>query len=359
MLEVQKYLQNNSIEELNKEFGTIVCKHESLPLMILNYDQLAGNKTHPINKECRALVLNSEDYSLVSRSFFRFFNWGETVTEQINFNWDNFIATSKEDGSLCNIFNWEGKWFANTRGSFGNGVINSWNKTWNEGFCEAMGIKSLEELDRWLIPDFSYSCEFVSPYNKVVRTYAKPAMYFLSAFYKEMELSYFGKYMRNPLFIQPEVFEFRSIDEILTFLKEKEVSDSTFEGVVVCDNKFNRWKLKSNSYWDLHRLKNNGNIAHPKNFLSFILNNTDDDLVAKLPELEEVVSKWRTIIRMNRSDILQTWYKVKDIENQKEFALAVKDNIYASVFFNAKKMKRDPIEVYNESPELILKNNKV
>lgn len=354
MFKTIQYLKNHNIEDLNKEYGIIICHHNSLPLTILNYDQISS-PINEITKECRSLVINRESKELVSRSFFRFFNWGQYPEEQINFNWNDFSVSSKEDGSLCHIFNWEGQWFATTRGSFGGGLINNFNKTWEQGFCEAMGLNSIQELDKYLVPDLSYSCEFVSPYNKVVRTYAKPAMYFLSAFHKEVELKYWGQCLNNKIFIKPQQFQFNSVDQILEFLKKQEVEDPTFEGFVICDNKLNRWKLKTDAYLFYHRLKDNGNIAHPKNFLSFILNGTDDDLVAKLPELTETITEWKNVIRLSKNNLEQIWSETKDIKSQKDFALAIKDYIYSSILFTARKTGRNPLEIFNESQDLILK----
>lgn len=78
MLNVQQYLQTKSLEDLKTELGIKVAEHATLPLVILNYDQIESpSKTHPIILECRALVLNKNDWSIVARSFSRFFNFGE------------------------------------------------------------------------------------------------------------------------------------------------------------------------------------------------------------------------------------------------------------------------------------------
>jgi tRNA splicing ligase len=148
MLEVQKYLNNKTLDDLNNEFAIKTTFHPNLPLVILNYDQIESKpKNHPIVRECRGLVLNSTDWSVAARSFPRFFNWGEVAEEMKDFDFSDFLVQSKEDGSLCLIYNFNGEWLANTRGSFATDLMQHQSFTWQEGFCMAMGVKNLKELD--------------------------------------------------------------------------------------------------------------------------------------------------------------------------------------------------------------------
>lgn len=119
MLQVQKFLIDNGVDALVNQYAIKICQHDELPLMILNYDQiLSSPKTHPIVRECRGLVLNSQSYELIARSFFRFFNWGEVVDEMPLFDFNDFAVQTKEDGSIILLYNWRGQWHINTRGSF-------------------------------------------------------------------------------------------------------------------------------------------------------------------------------------------------------------------------------------------------
>jgi len=58
MFEVQKFLRDgNSLDDLANDLGIKVTKHETKPLVILNYDQIESPKTHQIVRECRGLIL--------------------------------------------------------------------------------------------------------------------------------------------------------------------------------------------------------------------------------------------------------------------------------------------------------------
>lgn len=77
MLNVQQFLQTKSLEDLTAELGIRVTRHDQLPLIILNYDQIESPKANEIVVECRGLVLEEGTWEIVARSFRRFFNFGE------------------------------------------------------------------------------------------------------------------------------------------------------------------------------------------------------------------------------------------------------------------------------------------
>src|SRR4051794_28804169 len=122
MLETKKYLlDGGSLESLHNDLGIRICKHpQGLPLVILNYNQINSPKSHPIVRECRQLIFEeSPAWNIVARSFFRFFNWGEMKEEMPLFEWEGCWSSAKEDGSLLNLFNYDGDWHIATRASFG------------------------------------------------------------------------------------------------------------------------------------------------------------------------------------------------------------------------------------------------
>src|SRR6185436_4501314 len=90
-LEVQKVLRSGKTpEELMAELGLRFAYHPTDPLVILNYDQIESPKTHSIVRECRSLVLEMGTWNCVSKSFNRFYNWGEVQDEMKLFRFDDF-----------------------------------------------------------------------------------------------------------------------------------------------------------------------------------------------------------------------------------------------------------------------------
>lgn len=341
MLQIQNYLTNGkSLLDLQLDFGIKAVDHPDLPLVILNYNQIESPKNHPIVREARGLVLNKHDWSLVARSFPRFFNWGEVPDEMLLFDFSNFTVHSKEDGSLAVLYNFQDKWHINTRGSFGLDTLQFQTFSWREGMCKALKVNDLADLDNKLDPKLTYICEFVSPWNKIVRNYKEPQMFLLTAFcgFDELRPEFVDSICCD-CFLRPQRFNFTSIDEIKFFLNEQQDIDPTFEGVIICDQNFQRWKIKNPGYLSLHKIRGEGeNLYHPRHLLSFILKHEDDELLTYFPEVKDQYFSLKNKVENLFNEMLLVWSKNKNIQDQKTFALAIKDQTpFTSVLFNIRK----------------------
>lgn len=363
MLQTQQYLQTKTLDDLATELGIKVNQHDTLPLVILNYDQIESPKTHPVVRECRGLVLHTQTYDVVARSFSRFFNWGEVQEEQAAFDFSDFIVQSKEDGSLVLLYHFDGEWHANTRGSFGTDNMQFQNFTWRDGFCKALGVSSLKDLNDKLYPNIVYVCEFCSPWNKVVRRYDEPQMYLLTAFEGLTELlpTEVDK-LAGSLFKRPQRYNFCSIEEIQDFLNKQAADDATFEGVVICDRHGHRWKIKSATYLGLHKLRGEGdNIWNPKHLLPFVLAGEEDELLTYFPEVRGVFYELKAKVMSAYADVLELWGDYKDLPDQKEFALQIKDKPFASILFSVRKKhgseqkSKDVRQEFRDNDNLIVK----
>lgn len=360
MLEVQEYLlSGKTVTDLNTELGINSIVHPVLPLAILNYDMLNSPKTNSIVRECRGLVLNTNDWSLVSRSMQRFYNWGEVVEEMESFDFSNFVIQTKEDGSMVNMYQFNNNWMANTRGSFAQDVIEPFGLTWTQGFCIALKVNSLSELK--LDPAISYICEFCSPFNKIVRRYATPVMYLLTAFHGEKELTCDeadALANETPL-VRPQRFNFSSIEEVQAFINEVSKEDPTYEGVVIRDHKGLRFKCKSATYLGLHRLRGNGdNLFLAKNLLPFILTGEKDELLMYFAETKPALEFYEDQIKVINEELALTWETVKNEPDQKSFALKVKDRKFFAVYFTARRQNEHPTKVFMGNPKWVLDNLK-
>lgn len=360
MLEVQKYLQDHSLDDLKNELGIEAVIHPDLPLVILNYHMINSPKTNKIVRECRGLVLEQNSWELVSRSFFRFFNWGEVADEMPLFNFNNFHTTTKEDGSLINIFNYKGRWFANTRASFGNSSIHEANITWQEVILKAIDRYSLQDLQ--LDPNLSYACELCSLHNKVVRKYDRTKMVLLSAFHRLNELP-IDALNDIKFFDRPERFHFKSIEQIQGFISSQSKNDPTYEGVVICDDEFRRWKCKNPTYLALHQIRGNETTIHPKHIIPFVLENNTDELLCYFSEFKDEVNNCKDKVESSFNDLLDVWHNSHKIEDQKEFALSIVGKTqFTGILFTLRKQngsnqtEQMVKDMWHKSHDAILKN---
>lgn len=359
MLNVQKFLQDHGHEELTNQLGIKLSFHPTLPLVICNYDQLESPKTHPVVRECRGLILNSQTHELVARSFSRFFNWGEVIDEMSLFNFNDFSVQSKEDGSLVVIYFYDGQWHINTRGSFGLDLMQFQSFTWREGILRALGVPSLQKLDSYLDSSVTYVGEFVSPWNKVVRSYVEPKVYLLSAFkgYSELSRQNCDQLASDAsLFMRPTRYEFTTIEQVQEFLREMAASDATYEGVVICDDEFRRWKIKSPTYLSLHRMGSiKENLFNPKNLVPFILSGESDELLTYFSEVREALEFYTQQFNELCDEMNILWNQYQGLTDQKEFALKVKDHPMASMLFQARRTGQTPEKVLRQNPDFLLK----
>jgi|LSQX01.2.fsa_nt_gb hypothetical protein len=343
MLQVQEFLRTKTFDDLTAEYGIKASFHPVLPLVILNYNQIESPKTHPIVRECRALVLRTDTKEVVARSFPRFFNWGEVADEMSSFDFSNFVVQSKEDGSLILLYWFDGHWRINTRGSFAQELMQFQTFTWEDGVRKALLVESLDEFDAHLDRDCAYVGEFCSPWNKVVRNYESPCVFLLTAFNHKtnVELTTEEADKIAPLvrMKRPEIFRFSSIEQIQKFLQDQASADPTFEGVVIRDCHGHRWKVKSPTYLGLHRLRGEGdNLYNPKHLLPFVLAGEESELLTYFNEAAEAVYKLKSQVQAAYIQLLETWSECKDIENQKDFALAVQGRTpFVSLLFQVRK----------------------
>jgi len=119
-------------------------------------------------------------------------------------------------GSLVLIYYWQGQWRINTRGSFGQGEINYSGLTWDE-LIRPLFYESI------LNQQYTYVCEFCSPYNKIVKLYPEPTLYLLTVFnrYDELEFDDYMVEAGRCGFLTPKVYTVlnkEEIDELIDYL---------------------------------------------------------------------------------------------------------------------------------------------
>jgi RNA ligase len=370
MLAVQKYLMTidvagnkNPLECLEKDYA-IKATHSPIgePLVILNYCQIDSPKNAPITRECRGLVLDTTDWSVVAKPFSRFYNYGENREEINKFNWNDFCVEEKHDGSLIVLYNYRGTWRVNTRGSFGLGKVGESNFTWEELFYQTIRESALDDIHE----DCTLVFELCSIYNKVVRTYNTPESYLLAMFNRktcEEFLRSAGKArcqvktFANMLgcSVSPH-YEFGNVDDILKWL-EKDSLEPTFEGFVIRDNTGRRMKIKNKNYLRLHRMRDNNNLFAGKNLVPFLLKNETDELLAIYPEVKNHLDVYKNLLDENLKLIESTYSKIWNRNTQKSFAIKVMEMCpkWQSILFRCRKENKQPLEIWRESEDLILK----
>lgn len=347
MLNVQKYLENKSFQDLEEELGIIINYYDDR--IVLNYSQLSSPKFHRICDECRSLILNRNTLKILSRSFDRFYN----LNEGEHFSKDEFDiqmaqAQTKLDGSLINLYfdgeNWQ---CATRKAAFGEGQTNK-NNSFKSLVERALNfhIEDLNYLLTNVLKEYTIICEIVSPETRVVVPYSEYKLYILAIRNKHT-----GKYLEqkecdnlvktlklNGCNVDvPNIYRFYTLQDCIEIVKKLDPMDYNGEGFVLVDTRTqNRIKIKNPGYVQLHHLRENGAISN-KNIALLVMNQDYQEYLNYFECDLEFFQPYIDAYDKMMHDITHIWEKNKNIESQKDFALQVKDLTIGTILFNLRR----------------------
>lgn len=359
MSELIKFLSSfdtpdDALSAIQEELGIKVKVYDS-GLTVFNYSQIDSPKMNPVVRECRGVILRCDrknnEWYFVCRTFNRFFNYGEAPETLTDFDLTRCVMMEKADGSLIKVYRDKGRWFIGTRGT---AYAESENYT-GELFCDlvldSFGFSESEFIsytEDYLPRGMTHMYEFTSPDNRVVTPYTKSEMVYLGSVDNDtgaissVEQCVFG------VCREAEEFDISSMEDCVE--ASKELKDLQ-EGYVVRDLQSGQMvKVKSPLYVAAHHLRGDVGLT-PKKIAKLVVTNETAEYLKYFPEdttkVQLVDDQWQVI----QGFINNVWLCDKDIESQKEFALAVKDLPYQGVLFRARKESSDPIKVLHSMPE--------
>lgn len=135
-----------------------------------------------------------------------------------------------------------------------------------------------------------------------------------------------------------KLYEYDTVDEML---ESTNSLPNLEEGYVLFDSVSGiRIKVKSLKYVEVHRIRGEGKPT-PKSICTLILENEQDEFLAYFPEFVPLFIPYQTKLVEIESNLIDTWNKTKDIVEQKDFALAIKDVIGSSILFTMRNKKMD------------------
>lgn len=350
-MKVIEYIKQNGLQALNSKLG-ITVKEYPEGLIVLNYDQIESPKSDPVVVECRGLILDL-DYNVVSRSFDRFFNLGEQPQTQEHLDWNKAECFEKVDGSLIKIYCWKGKWYVSTRGTaFAESGVNGFNITFKELVLRALDCNEEQfqaRCDMFLEPTVTYICELTAMENRVVTRYQGTTLWFLAA-RSNVTGRFVEKGLVNGVGIKDiKSFRFGTVEQCVETAKNlKDLN----EGYVVYQDDVPVCKVKSPAYVAVHHIRGNGTL-NPNRIMQLVLMGEQDEYLKYFPEDTSYFTPYMEALDVVLELIQSSWEQCKDVEDQKEFALLVKDMSYSSVMFQAKKNKTCPVHTFHQQRETL------
>lgn len=226
----------------------------------------------------------------------------------------------------------------------------------NNAFFEARGSKNPNFQGYYITPDgiFESTTEAAGYYkidrNTIARRFGEkglitikpsrwhPKEYWGKSWY-ELGWKFIGKnemnfeeISKNTGWKLPRVYSFSSLSNLKDIVENL---PNLEEGVVLYDKGNPAVKLKSSVYIVCHRLRGEG--LNPKRVAELVAMNETAEYLAIFPEDEPTFTPVIEKYNRTKESLTQLWNTFRSLENQKDFALAVKDYPGSGILFNARK----------------------
>lgn len=328
-----------ALDALESKYAIKNKRHED-GRVILQYCQINSPKLDPLARECRGLILDTlNDYSLVGRSFYRFLNLGEDPNDKFNHT-SQFLAVSKEDGSLITVCQHNG-FKVHTRFSFSDSLCGESGWTWEQLVRDSVDFSRLN-------PRLTYVFELVGPHNRIVTNYDDVGLFLLSINdgQNEFPWEYVLAESDRIRVSVPAWFVCADLSSAREHVERLERDNPTAEGLVLRDNQNNRIKLKSKSYLRISKLFQNGNLFSVKCLLPILLANEQAEILIYYPELHTKFAEIQQRIESIKRELTSIYEQFRDLPLQKDFAQAIlkSGTKYTDAMFSARKTGREPYE---------------
>ncbi|HLO48593.1 MAG TPA: T4 RnlA family RNA ligase [Kamptonema sp.] len=332
-MELQDYLRQHGLDSLCSTYHIKSSRHQKYPhLVCLKYSQIESPLGEKIVQQCRGIILDSsQNWQIVSYPYDKFFNYGEIHAALID--WSSAKVYEKLDGSLTVLYFYDGEWRVQTSGTpDASGEVNGFGFTFAELFWKVwheLGYKLPQETKECFI------FELMTPYNRIVVQQ------------KDNQISLHGVRNIDTLIeSDPSIwtskygwqlvqsYPLTSWTEVIKAAEQLDPMDS--EGYIICDRNFNRVKVKSPQYVAISHLREGFST---RRMIEIILTNEGEEFLSYFPEWTELYQKVKERYLSLIQEVEAVYRQQQHIENQKDFALAIKHLPYSGILFSLRSGK--------------------
>ena len=346
-LKIQKFLRENSLVAAVEKWNLKVSEEGNL--VQLNYNMIDSPRGVSECDECRGLILDrSNDWAVVAYPFRRFYNIGET--QAVIPDLKTSVLWEKMDGTLINLFFWDGEWRVSTRGMpFANGPVGDYDQSYSDLFLETSDKYPKIQRMREDWTDKNFIFELIGPKNRVVTPYKEADIRLLTV----RDLSTLGEcdwstlcdwsqMLGVPL---PRIYSFSDLDDLEALMELNEIGELD-EGFVLVDTEnadngsWRRVKIKNPSYFAVAKLVGNGPFSG-RRALELVMQGEDTvvEFLAYFPEYSErilgIQVALNKLIKRAEDDIEKLVVgDPEDREQRKSMALAIqREALVPSIVF--------------------------
>jgi hypothetical protein len=336
-IELQQYLRANGLAALLTNYYIKATPHRQFPeLLCLKYSQIDSPMGEKICQQCRGIILDqSQDWAIVSYPYDKFFNHGEGHAASID--WNTAHVYDKLDGSLMTLYFHQGEWRVQSSGTpDAGGEVNGFGFSFAELFWKVW--KSLGyELPT--ATEYCFMFEMVTKYNRVVvqpqgEQLVLHGVRHVPSRTEEVPQIWADRYQWELVSTYP----LTTWDEVLDAAKTLNPMES--EGYIICDAQFRRVKVKSPQYVAIAHLRDGFST---RRMIEIVRTNEGSEFLNYFPEWTELYQDIQSRFQKLIQEIEAADRQYAGIENQKDFALAVKDLPYSGLLFSRRAGKIESI----------------
>jgi len=349
-LNIVKFLRgfdtvSEALAAVSEKYAIKANAHSLYPhLYEFKYDQIDSPMKSDLVKECRGIILDSNDnWNVVAYPFSKFFNHGEHHAAKID--WKTAKFWEKIDGSLMFVYFYDDVFNVASSGlPDARGEVSDKSMTFSELFWKTWMDRNYDLPDNH---NYTYIFEMTSPLTQVLVPHSENNIRLIGVrdltTMQEVDINTITKNWEKV-----KCFPVASIEEAEALCDTMNPMEQ--EGFVITDAKFNRVKLKSPQYAAISHLgltpeeitekglrmeKYDGNTQE-RWMLKVILTNECSEFLTYYPQYkslyEKVYSRYVKLV----SEMEALYASIKDITNQFEYASHVKDHPMSGVFFQLK-----------------------
>lgn len=291
--------------------------------IMFKYNQVASDFSIPLVREARGIIFRESNWECVCHAFNKFGNYGESYCP--NIDWGTASVQEKCDGSLIKLWHDNG-WRIST-----NGTIDAFKAELNDTKYSTFGALVEDAMpmswgawEKIADPKCTYMFELVSPYNRVVIPYKETKLYFLGI--RDMEDG--GEW--NPedsdmiyAFEIPKRYPLYSLEDVQAAANALPWDQ---EGYVVCDQNFNRVKIKSSAYILAHYARNNG-VVNTERLVQIVLDGEQEEFLTYASDYADDLHKVEDAmfdIAYMAADKMKELFNAREFETRGAYAREVK-----------------------------------
>ena len=162
-------------EHILKSKGLVIKKNEDLGLFLVKYDKENCDMNDTDVQKCRGLIMEIDTNNLVCIPPFK--SMGLNEFSNVIPKFSEVIYEEFVDGTMINLFNYNGEWVISTRSNIGANCKWYSDKTFDELFRDSTSHLQYDKLNIHVC----YTLVLQHPDNRIVKNYKDPEFTLVSA----------------------------------------------------------------------------------------------------------------------------------------------------------------------------------